>query len=160
MEYSLFMIKPCAYAHKDEILSIINGHVNILYTRDVVLNEKFLNKLYEAESDIEFKNINTSQLKDKRVCIGIVSGKNAIQDLIRICGDDPKGTKCDEHSIRYRFNPSEDVIYFGNRAFFVNAIHKSDSDEAIDNVTLFITEFLRDEVAKCNLPLEERLLDE
>lgn len=160
MEYSLFMIKPCAYDHKDEILSMIEGQVNILYTRDVILNEKFLDRLYDAEPDLEFKQINTDFLAGQRVCIGIVAGQNAIRDLIRICGEVPRGSLCDKDSIRYRFNPAEDIAQVGNLSFFINAIHKADYNEAIDNVTLFITEFLREEIERCNLQLDERLLDE
>ena len=46
MEYSLFMIKPCAYEKKEEILKIINQKLKIVYTRNIILNEEFLNKLY------------------------------------------------------------------------------------------------------------------
>ena len=49
MEYSLFMIKPCAYEKKDEILEIISKKLNVLFTRDINLDEKFLNKLYKNE---------------------------------------------------------------------------------------------------------------
>mgnify|MGYP001454251866 CR=1 FL=1 len=39
MEYSLFMIKPCAYEKKDEILEIISKKLNVLFTRDINLDE-------------------------------------------------------------------------------------------------------------------------
>ena len=58
MEYSLFMIKPCAYEKKDEILEIISKKLNVLFTRDINLDEKFLNKLYKNEENLEFKKIN------------------------------------------------------------------------------------------------------
>ena len=54
MEYSLFMIKPCAYEKKDEILEIISKKLNVLFTRDINLDEKFLNKLYKNEENLEF----------------------------------------------------------------------------------------------------------
>ena len=85
MEYSLFMIKPCAYEKKDEILEIISKKLNVLFTRDINLDEKFLNKLYKNEENLEFKKINVEQLKSGNACIGVVSGKNAITDLIKIC---------------------------------------------------------------------------
>ena len=74
MEYSLFMIKPCAYKNKNEILDILNEKLNVLFTKDFVLNEDFLNKLYNNEKNETFKAINVKQLKDKPACIGIVSG--------------------------------------------------------------------------------------
>lgn len=151
MEYSLFMIKPCAYKNKKEILDILNEKLNILFTKDFVLNEEFLNKLYNNEKNETFKAINVKQLKDKPACIGIVSGKNAIKDLIEICGDKPLGKMCDKNSIRYRFEPKEDILHIDNQVFFVNSIHKADPDEAIDQVTLFIKEFLKNEIKRCNL---------
>ena len=151
MEYSLFMIKPCAYKNKNEILDILNEKLNVLFTKDFVLSEDFLNKLYNNEKNETFKAINVKQLKDKPACIGIVSGKNAIKDLIEICGDKPLGKMCDKNSIRYRFEPKEDVLHIDNQIFFVNSIHKADPDEAIDQVTLFIKEFLKEELKRCNL---------
>ena len=151
MEYSLFMIKPCAYKNKNEILDILNEKLNVLFTKDFVLNEDFLNKLYNNEKNETFKAINIKQLKDKPACIGIVSGKNAIKDLIKICGDKPLGKMCDKNSIRYRFEPKEDILHIDNQIFFVNSIHKADPDEAIDQVTLFIKEFLKEELKRCNL---------
>ena len=102
MEYSLFMIKPCAYEKKKEILDIISQRLHILTTRDIVLDEKFLSKLYRNEENIAFKEINIEQLKNGTACIGIVSGQNAVQDLIEICGDKPKGSMCDKETIRYQ----------------------------------------------------------
>lgn len=151
MEYSLFMIKPCAYKNKNEILDILNEKLNVLFTKEFVLNEDFLNKLYNNEKNETFKAINIKQLKDKPACIGIVSGKNAIKDLIEICGDKPLGKICDKNSIRYRFEPKEDILHIDNQIFFVNSIHKADPDEAIDQVTLFIKEFLKEELKRCNL---------
>lgn len=151
MEYSLFMIKPCAYKNKNEILDILNEKLNVLFTKDFVLNEDFLNKLYNNEKNETFKAINVKQLKHKPACIGIVSGKNAIKDLIKICGDKPLGKICDKNSIRYRFEPKEDILHIDNQIFFVNSIHKADPDEAIDQVTLFIKEFLKEELKRCNL---------
>lgn len=151
MEYSLFMIKPCAYKNKNEILDILNEKLNVLFTKDFVLSEDFLNKLYNNEKNETFKAINVKQLKDKPACIGIVSGKNAIKDLIEICGDKPLGKICDKNSIRYRFEPKEDILHIDNQIFFVNSIHKADPDEAIDQVTLFIKEFLKEELKRCNI---------
>lgn len=151
MEYSLFMIKPCAYKNKNEILDILNEKLNVLFTKDFVLSEDFLNKLYNNEKNETFKVINVKQLKDKPACIGIVSGKNAIKDLIEICGDKPLGKICDKNSIRYRFEPKEDILHIDNQIFFVNSIHKADPDEAIDQVTLFIKEFLKEELKRCNI---------
>lgn len=151
MEYTLFMIKPCAYKHKKEILNIINDRLDILFTKDIILDEKFLNKLYCNEKNEIYKAINLRQLKGKPACIGIVSGKNAIRDLIEICGDKPLGRQCKKDSIRYRFAPEKDTIHIENQVFFINSIHKADPEEALDQVVLFIEEFLKDELKKCNI---------
>jgi nucleoside diphosphate kinase len=151
MEYSLFMIKPCAYEKKDKILDIISKHLNILFKRDIVLNENLLNKLYKNEQNLKFKKINIEQLKNGKACIGIVGGKNAIKDLIKICGDKPLGSMCGEETIRYKFSPPNDVVNIGNDVFFQNAIHKSDSEDAIEDVIFFIIEFLQEEIKKCNI---------
>lgn len=151
MEYSLFMIKPCAYEKKREILKVIAQKLTILFTRDIVLDEKFLDKLYKNDKSITFKRINTEQLKNGKACIGVVAGANAIKDLIKICGDKPLGTMCDKETIRYRYGPKEDKLKIGNEIFFVNAIHKSDKEDAINDVVLFITEFLKEEIKRCKI---------
>lgn len=156
MEYSLFMIKPCAYEKKDEILEIISNKLSILFTRDIILNEKFLNKLYTNEKNTKFKRINTDQLKNGTACIGIVAGVNAIKDLIEICGNKPLGTMCNKETIRYKFSPKNDTLNIGNEVFFLNAIHKSDPEEALDDVVLFITEFLQEEIKKSNIDYESK----
>lgn len=155
MEYSLFMIKPCAYKQKKEILDIISKKLNIIFTKDIVLDEKFLNKLYRNEKNIKYRGINTQQLKGGNACIGIVSGEHAVKDLITICGDKPLGKMCDKDSIRYKFSPQNDIINIGDKIFFANAIHKSDPEEALDDVILFITEFLKEETQKCNIELSQ-----
>lgn len=151
MEYSLFMIKPCAYEKKEEILEIISRKLNIVFTRDITLDEEFLNKLYRNEKNIKFKKINTEQLKNGTACIGIVSGQNAINDLIEVCGDKPLGSMCDKETIRYKFSPENDVLNVGNEVFFRNAIHKSDAEEAFDDVILFIKEFVQKEIKVENI---------
>ena len=177
MEYSLFMIKPCAYEKKDEILEIISKKLNVLFTRDINLDEKFLNKftnknnmlelgqplnkLYKNEENLEFKKINVEQLKSGNACIGVVSGKNAITDLIKICGNKPLGKMCDKETIRYKYGPQKDTVNIENGVFYLNAIHKSDAKDALEEVTFFITEFLQDEIKKskikkCTLDEEER----
>ena len=155
MEYSLFMIKPCAYEKKEEILKIINQKLKIVYTRNIILNEEFLNKLYRHEKNEVYKAINTDQLTEKKACIGIGSGENAIQDLIDICGDKPLGTLCEENSIRYKFAPKEEIMHIGEQIFFVNSIHKAAPEEALYQVTLFIKEFLSDEFNKNNIAENE-----
>lgn len=155
MEYSLFMIKPCAFEKKDKILKIISENLNIIFSRDIVLNENFLNRLYKNEKNLKFKKLNTDQLKNGRAIVGLVAGKNAIKDLIKICGDKPLGSMCDRETIRYKFSPPNAVLNIGNDIFFLNAIHKSDVDEAIEDVIFFITEFLKEEVKKCNIKCPE-----
>lgn len=151
MEYSLFMIKPCAFQKKAEILEIISKKLNILFAKDIILDEKFLNKLYRNEKNVNFKKINIAQLKNGNACIGIVAGTNAMEDLIQICGDKPLGSMCDRETIRYKFSPKNDTLNIENTIFFRNAIHKSDVEEALDDVVLFITEFLQEEIKKCNI---------
>ena len=75
MEYSLFMIKPIAYEHKQEILDIIKKKLQIVSTTDVCLSEEFLNKLYASETDEEFRKINSKCLANKKACIGVVRGE-------------------------------------------------------------------------------------
>lgn len=151
MEYSLFMIKPCAYEDKNEILDIISKKLNILFTRDIVLDERLLDKLYKNEENIQFKNMNTEFLKDGKACMGIVSGRNAVQDLIKICGKKPLGSQCDKETIRYQFSPKDDIINLNGKVFFLNAIHKSDPSDAVDDVVFFLSEFMKEELEKSNI---------
>lgn len=161
MEYSLFMIKPCAYLQKDEILKILNENLNVLFTRDVVLDKKFLAKLYKSEENEVYKKINEDYLNEKKACIGIVGGENAISDLIRVCGNKPLGRDCEKNTIRYKYAPKNDILHLKNdEVFYVNAIHKSSPEEAVDQVTVFIKEFLQDEIKKCNIGSKEEIIEE
>lgn len=147
MEYSLFMIKPCAYDKKKEILDIISKKLTIVSVVDKVLNEEFLTKLYKNVSNNKYKEINIQFLKNKLVCIGIVEGENAIQDLIDICGNKPLGTMCKEGTIRNIYNPKVDTITINDQILYINAIHKSDAKDAVNEVMLFY-EYCNDEKNK------------
>ena len=144
MEYSLFMIKPCAYDKKEEILDIISEKLTIVSVVDKVLDEEFLTKLYKNVSNNKYKEINIQFLKNKLVCIGIVEGENAIQDLIDICGNKPLGTMCKKETIRNIYNPKIDTITINDQILYINAIHKSDAKDAINEVILFY-EYCNDE---------------
>lgn len=137
MQYSLFMIKPCAYDKREEILSIISEKLNILSVTNITLTESFLYKLYKNEENSIYKEINIQFLKNGKACIGVVSGDNAIQDLIDICGDKPLGSMCKEGTIRNLYNPKADTVVIGEQTLYINAIHKSDFKDAIDDVTLY-----------------------
>lgn len=147
MEYSLFMIKPIAYKHKQEILDIIKKELKIVSTTDVVLNEEFLNKLYATEKDEEFRNINNQYLANKKVCIGVVRGENAKTRLVEICGKEPVGEDCDKNSIRYIYRTNQKLNISG-RDFYLNAIHKASPEDANYEVALYISEILEKELKK------------
>ena len=139
MQYSLFMIKPCAYDRKEEILNIIGRKLTIESYVDIDLDENFLSKLYKNEENSVYKKVNIQFLKDGKACIGVVSGENAIQDLIDICGDKPLGSMCKKETIRNLFSPDEDTIIVNNQVLYINAIHKSDVKDACDDVKLYYT---------------------
>lgn len=139
MEYSLFMIKPCAYDKKDEILNIISKSLNIVSVTDTILSEELLEKIYRNEKDNIFRKNNIQILKNGKACIGVVSGEHAIKDLIDICGNKPLGSMCKEGTIRYMFNPEIDTTYINGEKFFINAIHRSDAEDASDDVELYYT---------------------
>lgn len=141
MEYSLFMIKPIAYEHKQEILDIIKKKLQIVSTADVCLSEEFLNKLYASETDEEFRKINSRCLANKKACIGVVRGENAKTKLVEICGDKPIGEECDKESIRYIYRTNKRINISG-RDFYLNAIHKSSPEDADYEVALYIREIL------------------
>lgn len=141
MEYSLFMIKPCAYDKKDEILDMISKKMYILSVTNIILSEEFLEKLYRNEKDSNFKKANIQFLKNGKACLGIVSGNHAIQDLIDLCGDKPVGSMCKEDTIRNRYSPKIDRLMVGEQLLFINAIHKSDVNDAKDDVDLYYSYF-------------------
>lgn len=69
MEYSLFMIKPCAYQKKEEILEILEGNLKVLFTKDIILDKAFLSKLYRSEKNEVYKKINENYLNGKKAGI-------------------------------------------------------------------------------------------
>lgn len=113
------MIKPCAYDKRREILKIINKNLNVIFSRDITLDENFLSKLYKNEKNIKYKKINTEQLKGGRAIIGVVAGKNAIRDLITICGDKPLGSMCNKETIQ---NGVKRIHWTGGEPLFKNSI--------------------------------------
>lgn len=162
MEYSLFMIKPCAYQKKEEILEILEGNLKVLFTKDIILDKAFLSKLYRSEKNEVYKKINENYLNGKKALIGIVAGENAVSDLIKVCGNKPLGSECDKNTIRYKYAPKKEILHFENSpVFYVNAIHKSSPEEAIEQVEVFIKEILNEKMKKSNISSKkEKVIEE
>ena len=130
----------------NEALLYLKTKIEFTYEPIKNIFEEISKVVFDGKDNIFRKN-NIQFLKNGKACIGVVSGEHAIKDLIDICGNKPLGSMCKEGTIRYMFNPEIDTTYINGEKFFINAIHRSDAEDASDDVELYYTYF----VLYCNM---------
>lgn len=122
MQTSVYIIKPEAMASRSKIRTMIEraGPV-ISEAKILVLPEWTLKKLY-ADLSEDLWNA-TCLAFVSLVEIGLVTGENAVADLLNIAGTETAPAECDPSSIRFRFG-RKDPFVIGKMKYYANAIHR------------------------------------
>lgn len=135
METSLYIIKPEAMPHCEEIRRLIGLHLTLGKTKLVQLPDWALDELYgDLTEDLRQA---TRIAMHSPVELGLVHGEGAIMKLLQLAGEHTSPAACHPHSIRYRFGVKEPMIV-GSASYFLNAIHRPKTlEEATLHVELF-----------------------
>lgn len=123
MSQSFYIIKPEAFQFCSDIREIIiSARLNIISFKATFIPHKVIEALY---SDCSQKIIEATKFYvcNKLCEVGIVSGNNAVNKLLEVCGLDPNPNNCAEGSIRYTYGIKQASNYEGI-FYFKNAIHR------------------------------------
>ena len=136
METSLYMIKPEAMVYREEIRTLIGGHLALGKCKTVVLPEWVMQEFYTDLSE-DLQQATCIAFSAGPVELGLVHGHDAISVLKWLAGDKTDPKDCRPESIRYRFGVKEPVVIGGAR-YFLNAIHRpTDEVEAVAHIEIF-----------------------
>lgn len=141
-EESFFMIKPCGLKYQDEILEQLRANFNVKMVNQMILTKEFLEKIYRQEESV-FRKMNICYLCDKKAILGVVGGIDARKRLMEVCGYDFRPECCDESSIRYKYSDIRVPIEIHGRPFYINAIHRSQPEDAEEDIKIYTNEIIR-----------------
>jgi len=134
METTGYIIKPDGMTRREEIREyILKSGLEITESRILLLPKRVINILYS--------NVPKKILLIKRkyfsseVEIGLISGKNAIDNFFLLCGTKTKPSECDPFTIRYLFGKKKPILINGIQ-YYLNAIHRPNKKEVAKNIKL------------------------
>lgn len=138
MQKTFFIIKPEAFAEREKMKAFIESHSDLRVEKSavMVLQDDDIKSLYLDDIGTDLQVAAKRHLVGRWVEAGVVSGENAIDEFIRLCGMHPDGRLCGEGTIRRVFG-KKDIIMYGDTTYFLNAIHKSSRKEAESSVRWF-----------------------
>jgi nucleoside diphosphate kinase len=131
--HSLFFIKPEMVDRRQDVFKYItDSGLQIACTHDVVMTHRHLRRLYGHVADHVMMKLKL-QMLGHRCVVGIVkSEKDAIGELVRICGEKTAPSDCHAQSIRYQLGSHRD------NEIHINAVHRPTNEKELDqNLALF-----------------------
>ena len=133
MEKSIFMIKPEAINHQEEIMSYIDkGGLKITRFRTMTLTEDELRKIYHDTHGSLWEKTKEHFL-NKEVLVGEVENEDAIENLKKICGTKTDGAVCEIGSVRNMFR---DLAERDTFKYHKNIIHRAMDQKEVDDQTI------------------------
>lgn len=142
MNCSLYIIKPEAMQLRAEIRNlIVDSGLHIVRAVEVIIPTSTLAALYiNLSSDLL---VATRLFMGREPCeIGEVSGDDAVNRLIRVCGHSIDPNQCDPQTIRGRFGVRE-AERVGAAFYFRNAIHRPKTEEEAQRDLMIFSPFLQ-----------------
>lgn len=132
---SMYMIKPEAMPHREEIRERIGHHLTLGETKMMRLPDWAMNELYDDLTE-DLRRATRVTLENP-VELGLVHGEDAIMRLLELAGDKTSPRECHPDSIRYQFGIRDPMVVGGAR-YFLNAIHRPKTlEEAATHIALF-----------------------
>ncbi len=129
---SAFLLKPEAVSHFQAIQKILeeNG-LKIVCFRKLRLSKKLEQGLYPNLSR-EVQRINERYLIGRIGIAGLVRGRNAIEKLVKICGEATDPMQCKEGTIRHLFGRKTKILLHSKgRLYKLNAIHRARTEKEV-----------------------------
>ncbi len=145
IEKSFFIIKPEVFLLRQEIRETIEKDSGLRIEDFAVMNltDEDIDFIYLDDIGSPLMTAIKSQLIGQPVEAGIVSGENAIDRLIDVCGDKPIPADCQAATIRKKYGLIKPVRLDG-LDYYLNAIHKASRQEAAASVDWFLNHKKRD----------------
>ena len=120
---SIYIIKPEAIPFSEDIHKMIaSSGLTISIWKQAIMPYSIIDKIYfDCPKDIIAA---TKHFMFNDICeIGIVSGDNAIEKLIEVCGTETNPFNCKKGTIRNLFGVHKLQFYNGT-GYYQNAIHR------------------------------------
>jgi nucleoside diphosphate kinase len=138
IEKTFFIIKPEAFSDRRKIKSFIEGNSNLKVERSKILipKEKDVEYLYTDDIGTDLLNAAKSHLIGKKIEAGVIQGKNAVDEFIKLCGKYQNGKLCEKNTIRKKFSKNK-VVKYGNTTYYLNAVHKASKKEVKKSLEWF-----------------------
>lgn len=124
MQRAVYVIKPEALLHRDEIRNLIGrSGLVILDSRVMTFGPNAIDVLSpDVAGDLRAATVHYYTVGPSE--IGVVQGDDAIRTLGRVCGEAVAPTACGPETIRARFGIREPV-QFGEAVYYRNGFHRS-----------------------------------
>ena len=131
MSYSVGIIKPerMKKSSRKKIREMIekNG-LRIVASAVIIFTEEIINCLYDNVAP-EVREANARLLAGREAELLIIEGKYAVRRLFNLAGKETDPSKCEKHTIRFRFGGKKPVLLSGGYKFYLNAFHRSKNVE-------------------------------
>lgn len=144
MEKSVYIIKPEAVAHREQIRALIRGAgLRVANHKLAVFPEHALEALYpDMQENLHAATLHYFGIGPSE--IGIVEGENAINRLSQLAGEDVNPAKCAPGTIREQYG-FKNPVKWRNAIYFLNGLHRSKNTTEVErDLELFSS--LADEV--------------
>jgi len=126
LQQAVYIIKPEAMGHSNEIRDILTGNgLLIVASKVLVLPEHILDSIYQ-DMNADLHNATMKYMRIGPSEIGIIEGNNIYQQLIQITGDSVAPSQCKSGTIRRLFGIPEGV-QVGEALYYLNGFHRSKS---------------------------------
>lgn len=125
-ECTLFYIKPDSMDQAQKIVEDIkNAGFNIVLIKTVILTKHIIDRLYSyLNSKWRLRKITYEHMEGKLVWVGIAEKKNAIKDLVKLCGEHFDPSLCEPGTIRRKYAKQKPIYASNNRYYYPNVIHR------------------------------------
>ncbi len=123
LETSYYVIKPHGLVFRKKVRAMIEcAGLTIIESKELVMHRWALEIIY-SDLPEKYRDAVFLQFKDKSVEVGLVMGKNAVDELLQITGTELDPADCAPGSIRFKFGRHEPLIIDGVRCY-TNIIHR------------------------------------
>ncbi len=126
MSNALYLVKPDAYVHRDEIKTIMGSVCDIKLSLDVLLDEELIAGLYPYDAKQQWFSEVVTYLSNGKSELNIVStcNYNLFQSTI---GLDRDPLNCSPDSIRFKFGKGKKSM--NGFDIYKNAVHRTKNIE-------------------------------
>ena len=130
IEKTFFIIKPEAFSDRNKIKFFIeaNSCLKVISSKILILKDKDVKALYTDDIGTDLLKAAKCHLIGRKIVAGVIKGKNAVNEFIKLCGKYPNGELCESNTIRKKFS-KKGIVKYGTTPYYLNAVHKASKKE-------------------------------